>query len=136
MGVLDNTSQGLGGMPNIPNILKTGTVLVGVGYGTLADYQVTNSVYKDVPGVVWTLMYTVPAGKIFYVSSILIKGNAGDYVSLATGEAESEVTFAAIPAEATNINLTIPLKFAAGTKISGKGHTAGTDFVTLIGWEE
>lgn len=126
------------GISNIPNQLKTQNVLIPTGFGTAATNQIENFLYIDKAGATYTLFYTVPAGKTFYVSTIVMTvTGGGDDAFLATGEAGSEVDFIRTgSATGLVIPMPVPMKFSSGTKISAKSNAGGSADITLIGWQE
>ena len=94
----------------------------------------------------WNLITTVTTGKTYYISGIImgISSTGIIQVQLGTGEAASEiVVFNALCAKdvgnllsTVQMALPTPLKFASGTKISGRAVGTQETVITLIGWEE
>ncbi len=119
------------GVANIPNVLKGQNVLIPTGFGTAATNQKEGFKYKEPAGVGYEEIYTVPAGKIWYVTTLIIQ-NVGGGILLATGAAASEVDFLGATT-AFAISMTTPIKFLSGTRVSIKGQNSN---ITLIGWEE
>ena len=126
------------GVSNIPNVLKGQQVLIPTGYGTSATNQSESSKYLALAGAGYEEIYTVPAGKTWYVTGIIIAPTVpGTIILLATGAGGAEVDFAGFnPATGTStMALTTPIKFTTGTRVSGKD-AAGSSHISLIGWEE
>ena len=124
----------IGGVSNIPNVLKGQQVLIPTGYGTAATNQTENSILTDVSGTDYDEIYIVPVGKTFYVTSIICAFTSD--VIIATGGAGSEVDRMRILSTTEQLNFSIPLKFSAGTRISGKEAINSGSFISLVGWEE
>jgi len=132
----------LKGVSNIPNILKGQNVLIPTGYGTAATNQTESSKYKLITTAnTWGEIYTVPAGKTWYVSTIIISSNVNVVTEIGTGAAASETAIFKLWLIATTlpagiINLITPMKFTSGTMVSGRASTADDVHFTLVGWEE
>jgi len=124
------------GISNIPNVLKGQNVLIPTGYGTAATNQTENFKYLQTGSANYEEVYTVPAGKTFYVSSIVWHNPTAGSGFIATGASGSEVNIMGIYSSATlmnQLNFNIPLKFVAGTRISVQDASLS---ITFIGWEE
>ena len=123
---------------NIPNVLKGQNVLVATGYGTAATNQSETSKILTIAGAGYEEIYTVPAGKTWYVTAYIISDLSGATILIATGAGGSETDIFAVTSAAPIVHqlaLTTPMKFTAGTRVSGKDGVSGSN-ITLIGWEE
>ena len=120
------------------------TTLQTADYRTAGSHQSENLKYLSNTALnTWTTIYTVPVGKTFYISGIIIvSGSAGENYKIATGDAGSESTFMTTNQGSTTnslvlqFNLSTPLKIPSGTRLSFRASTAENSHVSLLGWEE
>jgi len=132
------------GVSNIPNVLKGNVIYQPGGYGSSPESSQQENYIYNLHGnnTAFEEIYTVPAGKTLYISSIILTTNDGDRAyRIATGAAASETDFLVLSTlNGTNvqINLNIPMKFTSGIRISWKPgvSTSADHHITLIGWEE
>lgn len=118
--------------------------VVAVGYKSPESGQ--NETLKTYRGATigYSTIYTVAQGKTFNITHIIVVGdNVSDTTyRLATGEAASEVDIMFIPFDPqtnpiTQIQLTVPIKFVSGTRISVYNSSSIYPVaVNLVGFEE
>ena len=121
----------------VPSLLQTEEVLIKTGFGTASANQRENLKYATT-SLNWAEIYTVPAGKIWYVSGIITAtddSSTSEGGQIGTGAVASESVIMALPI-GTVLSLNIPLKFSGGTRVSVKAITNAFEHFSLIGWEE
>jgi hypothetical protein len=111
-------------------------------YKSAGSNQTENASYLTVSGAAaWNTLYTVPTGKTYYCSCIVMSTNNGveDLLSMATGGAGSEAAFLKTRCSLTARFLATfptPIKFSSGTRISVRAETGSDAFFTIVGWTE
>ena len=111
--------------------------VTAVGYRSPESGQNEIYVTARLEDANYHLVYTVPVGKTFFLSTWTTSTTANGLMRIATGEAASEVVAIQWNLVADGIeigNFGVPMSFAAGTKISLSG--VATSFQSLIGWIE
>ncbi len=114
-----------------------------------ADYKSAGSNQNEIlktasasPVSTWVVIHTVPTGKTYYVSTIVVSTSADNVLtSMGTGSSGSETTIFSIRLDETAgtgiaiMTLPTPIKFSSGTIISVRTETTNVSW-NLIGWEE
>ena len=124
-------------------LLDTARLVSGTGYRTAETGQ--NEIFKyDKHGANtnYEEIYTVPTGKTFFVTDVLIgnEPSTANDVAIATGAAASEVDFMFFPIaslERIHLSFQVQMRFTSGTRISWLlGTSVSFVHITLIGFEE
>lgn len=89
----------------------------------------------------WVEIYTVPDGKTWYVTGVILHTNDGTnrLIQLGVGAAAAESVIMSAFISLTNgfqMAMPTPLKFQSGERITGRINTASDGYYTLIGFEE
>lgn len=124
----------------IKGIIGGQTTVGPSSYRSAESAQLETLKFKAVAGIGYEEIHTVTTGKTFYVTGVVATNRTAgtNQLNIATGESASEVDIMMMDLQANTselLNLTIPMKFSSGTRISIKWEDAG-NAVTLIGWEE
>ena len=122
---------------NLPGSLFEDRNITTVGYRSPESGQNEIFITARLEDANFLLVFTVPAGKTFFLSTLTTSTTTQGLMRVATGEAASEVAVVQweLVANAIQIgNFNVPMVFASGTKISVSG--VATSFFTLIGWTE
>ena len=112
-------------------------------YRTAGSHQAENINHIEInnQAATWIEIHTVTTGKTYYVSGIILSTDSSTIgLSLiGIGGAGSEVTIFKRTIRDTvpmDLGMETPLKFASGTRISGRVNNAAVAQFVLIGWEE
>ncbi len=129
------------GISNIPNVLKGNQIVLPGGYRSAESAQTENFKYATSNTNNYVEIHTVPAGKTWYVSTIVMQSDTiNQQMFLATGTGGAEVIMMEFVASAGQLNLVLPMptpiKFSSGTRVAFKMGAAQAGSITLIGWEE
>jgi len=122
-------------------LINEGANIQTADYKSAGSHQHETLIYAETGDANYHLVYTVPAGMTFYVSSLFFSTDSGDRigVAIATGNAASEVINLAIhiiSGQNFTSPLVTPINFAADTKISVRGSVGVGCLFNLVGWIE